>query len=172
VAILTPEHLFERADGLLNLYPRRKPRQTELRRAISAAYYGIFHFILTQAADAYIGATYHSEPRYALAYRSISHGGLRALCLDVIKPSMPDKLKPYVPIAGFGPEIRVFAAALANLQDRRHDADHDPSISVVRKDAQIAIDTARSAIGRFRSADMADRQAFLALLVFSVRGRA
>jgi hypothetical protein len=52
VAILTPEHLFEQADGLLNLYPRRKPRQTELRRAISAAYAGIFHFILTQAADA------------------------------------------------------------------------------------------------------------------------
>lgn len=171
MATLTPDHLFEQADGLLSLYPRRKPRQTEIRRAISAAYYGVFHFVLTQVADRYIGATLHADPRYALVYRSIQHGGLRALCLEVKKPGVTEKLKPYVPIAGFGRDIRLFAAALANLQDRRHDADYDPSVSFVRKDAVSAIDAARSAIARFKSAERGDKEAFLALLLFPARGK-
>jgi hypothetical protein len=73
VAISIPEHLFAQADALLVLYPGRKSRKTEIRRAISAAYYGVFHFVLAQAADMYVGAKYRGDPRYALAYRSISH---------------------------------------------------------------------------------------------------
>jgi hypothetical protein len=171
VATPTPDHLFEQANALLNLYPRRKPRQTELRRAISAAYYGLFHFILTQAADAYVGATRRADPRYALVYRSIQHGGLRALCLEVRKPILPEKFVPYAPHKGFGRDIRLFAAALKNLQDKRHDADYDPAISFVRNDAESAIDSARIAIERFKTASAMERQAFLALLLFSVRGK-
>jgi hypothetical protein len=33
----------------------------------------VFHFVLAQAADMYVGAKYRGDPRYALAYRSISH---------------------------------------------------------------------------------------------------
>jgi hypothetical protein len=36
-----PEHLFEQADGLTAAV---ESRPTDLRRAISNAYYGLFHF--------------------------------------------------------------------------------------------------------------------------------
>jgi hypothetical protein len=170
VAILTPEHLFEQADRLLTLYPR-KPRQTEIRRAISAAYYGLFHFTLARASDEFVGAKYQSAPRYALAYRSISHPGLRSLCVDVAKTTAPEKLKPYMPAAGFGRDIRMFAAGLVNPQDKRHAADYDPSISFARQDAEAAISTARTAIERFQLASGAERRDFLALLLFAARGK-
>jgi hypothetical protein len=43
---LDPEELLEQARRLA-----AEPTQADLRRAISAAYYGLFHFFLTAAAD-------------------------------------------------------------------------------------------------------------------------
>src|SRR5215216_7618181 len=43
VAILNPEHLFDQAEKLILSPPAGRPRQVDIRRAISAAYYGVFH---------------------------------------------------------------------------------------------------------------------------------
>jgi len=169
VAILTPDHLFAQAEALLRLYPGRKPRQTELRRAISTSYYGVFHFVLAQAADMHIGAKYRAKPRYALVYRSISHTWLRSLCLDVAKANAPAALKAFLPVGGFGQDLRKFALATANLQDRRHTADYDPSVNFVRRDAQSAIAAARSAVAQFLALSIEERRLFLALLLFPQR---
>jgi hypothetical protein len=60
------EDLFEQADVLL-----ARGGQADLRRAISAAYYGLFHFALTEAADMVVGKEHRSSARYSLVYRSI-----------------------------------------------------------------------------------------------------
>ena len=52
VAVLNPDHFFEQADTLM-APPAGAPRQVDLRRAISNAYYGVFHAILAAAADEY-----------------------------------------------------------------------------------------------------------------------
>ncbi len=169
MAILTPEHLFAQADGLLTLYPKRKPRQTELRRAISASYYGVFHFVLARAADLHVGAIHKSTLHYALVYRSISHTWLRSLCLDVAKPTAPTAFKPFVPSGGFGQDMRRFAASTAYLQERRHTADYDPSVTFVRLDAKSAIAAARRAVDQFTAAPAEELQIFLALLLFPPR---
>src|SRR6516225_6669624 len=82
VAILNPDHLFEQAEELIS--PRAgRPRQVDVRRAISAAYYAIFHAIITAATDQFVGVTNRDESRYGLVYRSVDHRWLRELCTEV-----------------------------------------------------------------------------------------
>jgi hypothetical protein len=50
VTILNPDHLLEQADKLISPPAAGPPRQVDLRRAISSAYYGLFHSCLTAAA--------------------------------------------------------------------------------------------------------------------------
>jgi hypothetical protein len=169
--IPTPDHLLDQAAALLRLYPGRRPRQTEIRRAISAAYYALFHFTLNKASDEFVGVRHRATPQYALAYRSISHAGLRDQCLLVTKTTIPDRLKPFVPPAGFGRDLRIFGTTLPELQDKRHLADYDPSANFVRAEAESMIAFAALGMARFASADPAERRAFLALLLFPARGR-
>lgn len=168
MAILNPEHLFEQADRLIDRSQGR-PRQVDIRRAISAAYYGIFHAIVTAAADQFIGPTNRARGRYALAYRSVSHEWLRDLCREVQKQTLPRRFRSYEPPSGFGPNIRAFAAATIELREKRVAADYDPIMRFNRSDALLAIRTSRAALKRFRRANTTRRVAFLSLLLFPPR---
>jgi hypothetical protein len=166
---LNPDHLFEQADKLVAPQASGPPRQVDLRRAISAAYYGVFHYILTAAADEFIGVTKRTASSYTLVYRSVDHRGLRDLCDEVKKLNLTAKYQKYAPANGFGPNIQAFASAVAELQEKRHAADYDPSNRVKTSDARLAIATARSAIQRFQKAPAMRRKAFLTLLLFRPR---
>lgn len=169
MAVLNPEHLLEQADRLVEAPPAGPPRQVDVRRAISAAYYAVFHHVAAAAADEVIGKTLRQTSRYALVYRSIDHRVLRELCDGVRKSTLPARLAPHAPEAGFGKNIPEFAAGLIELQDKRHEADYDPSGLVRTADALAAVRTARSAIQRFEKASLKRRKAFLALLLFPPR---
>jgi hypothetical protein len=56
MAIFNSDHLFEQADKLI-VSQAGRPRQADIRRAISAAYYGLFHAIVAKAVDQFVGAT-------------------------------------------------------------------------------------------------------------------
>jgi hypothetical protein len=146
VAILNTEHLFEQAEKLIARPPAGAPRQVDVRRAISSAYYGVFHATLTAAADQFVGVTKRSTSQYGLVYRSVDHKWLRILCEEVKKPTLPAKFIPYAPADGFGRHIAAFAAAALELQEKRHNADYDPLIRIKTSDAQLAIQTARAAL--------------------------
>jgi hypothetical protein len=74
---MNPEHLFEQADKLIQAPAAGRPRQVDLRRGVSAAYYALFHAILAAAADLVVGTTNQSTVLYELVYRSIDHRALR-----------------------------------------------------------------------------------------------
>jgi hypothetical protein len=167
LAILNPEHLLEQANRLIAPPPAGPPRQVDLRRAISAAYYAVFHATLAAAADHYVGAANRATSQYTLAYRSVDHRELRELCSRVSAPS--GRLTQYVPAGGFDVDIRAYAQALLELQEKRLDADYNPSIRVRSSDARLAIGTARDALRRFQATHSSSREAFLGLLLFKVR---
>jgi hypothetical protein len=169
MALPNPDHLLDQADRLIAPPGRGAPRQADLRRAISSAYYALFHAVLTEAADDLIGRTHRMTPRYALAYRSIAHSSIRRLSEDILKPSLPAKYADYVPRGGFGQDLIAVATALIDLQERRHLADYDPLFRVRASDAVLAVATSRSALARFRGANRAGRRIFLALLAFAPR---
>jgi hypothetical protein len=169
VAILNPDHLFEQAEKLVEPPPAGPPRQVDVRRAISAAYYGIFHATITAAADHFVGAIHRATSRYGLVYRSVDHSALRKLCEDVAKATLPTKYTPYVPQNGFGANMSAFASAILDLQEQRLQADYDPSVRVKTSNAKAAVSIARAALQRFQNADSSEREAFLSLLVFPPR---
>jgi uncharacterized protein (UPF0332 family) len=168
VAILNPDHLFEQAEMLVSPSAGR-PRQVDVRRAISAAYYAIFHAAITAAADQFIGVTNRDQSRYGLAYRSVNHTWLRDLCREIQKSTPSSKFKSHAPAAGFDPNITSFAAAVVELQEKRHSADYDVMIRMNRSDAALAIAEARAALHRFSTASEPQRSAFLSLLLFPPR---
>lgn len=169
MAVLNPDHLFEQADKLIGSPTAGPPRQVDLRRAISAAYYGVFHHVLTAAADQFVGVSKRQTRLYPLVYRSVDHRSLRDLCTEAKKTQVPVRYQRYVPPAGFGENIQAFASAVLELYEKRHTADYDPSSRVKTSDATFAIATARSAVGRFQRASPSRRQAFLTLLLFPPR---
>jgi uncharacterized protein (UPF0332 family) len=170
VAILNPEHLFEQAEELISPSSGR-PRQVDVRRAISAAYYATFHAMITAATDYFVGVTNRDESRYGLVYRSVGHGWIRELCEEVQKQTLRSKFRRYAPPKGFGVDIADFATAVVELQEKRHAADYDVMIRMNRSDAIVAIAQARAALGRFDKASQAERLAFLSLLLFPPRSQ-
>jgi uncharacterized protein (UPF0332 family) len=157
------EHLFEQADALA-----AQARQTDLRRAVSAAYYGVFHFALTAAADMVVGVGNRSTARYALVYRSVDHLRLRALCTQLSGTSPHPALQPYEPPGTFGP-IADFARVTGNLYEQRILADYDPSSNLTTNEVTVAISDAREAIKWFKQAAVEQQEAFLILLLFKPR---
>ena len=169
MAVLNPDHLLDQAERLIIPPPAGPPRQVDLRRAISSAYYAVFHHILREAADEFVGVTRRSSRRYTLVYRSVDHRALRDLCLEVRKPTLTPKFLRHAPTVGFGPNIPAFASAVIELQEKRHAADYDPANRFKTSDAKLAIATARSAIRRYQKASPPRRQHFLTLLLFPPR---
>ncbi len=167
--VLNLDHLLEHADRLIAPPGRGAPRQADLRRAISNAYYGVFHAVVTEAVDHFVGRTQRQTPIYGLVYRSIEHKSLRGLCEDVKKETLPKKYSKYEPTGGFGQDLIALAAAVVDLQERRYLADYDPLFRVETSDAVLAVATGRMALARFGNANRARRTAFLSLLVFSPR---
>ena len=169
--ILNPDHLFEQAEKLAKSPSAGAPRQVDLRRAVSAAYYGLFHAILASAADQFIGTTSASRKsgQYALVYRSVDHGALRNLCIEVKKATPSAKYAPYAPPNGFGQSLLAFSIAFLELQEKRHNCDYNPLIRLKSSDAGLAVSTARRALRKFRRTPRERRDIFLTLLLFPPR---
>ena len=90
---------------------------TELRKAVSCAYYAIFHTLCRAYADMMVGLHAGGQLEQELwntAYRSIDHGPARNKCGDATSMSR------------FSPGIQGFALKLVELQRLRHEADYDP----------------------------------------------
>ena len=158
-----PEHLLEQADRLV-----KDQRSTDLRRALSNAYYAVFHFVLTAAADMVVGAEQRTSDSYNLVYQSVEHARLRDFCEEVNK-TKPQKVA-FTPLGGFG-SIAEFAGITLNLYELGIRADYDPSIAFSVSGAIIAVSSARQAISLFEEASAERRQAFLTMLLFKERPR-
>jgi uncharacterized protein (UPF0332 family) len=164
-----PDHLLEQADRLAARGHAGQPRQADLRRAVSTAYYAVFHAVAAAAADQYVGVTKRSTSQYTLVYRSVDHRVLRDLCASITKRQVPQKLARHVPATGFGPDMESFATNALELQRMRHEADYDPSIRIKTSDAVLAVSSARSALIHLTQASAPSREAFFSLLLFQPR---
>ena len=160
MTIPNPDHFLEQAARLA----AGRPRQADLRRAISTAYYSLFHLCLIAAADEFVGVTHRGTSRYALVYRGIDHRVLKDLCTEIAKSRPSSRYARYFPSGGFNPNLRAFAGTALELQEKRHEADYDPQSRFNARDALVDIVAARTAIAQFRTAPEDHRRLFLTLL--------
>jgi uncharacterized protein (UPF0332 family) len=134
-----------------------KPRQADLRRAISTAYYALFHALAKDAADLLVGVgPNRPDKAWSHLYRSLQHGDAKAACVAVLTMNFPAQIKDCAEI-------------FIELQRLRHDADYDPDQQYVRADAQEAIKYAEDAIAALKSAPKRDRRAFAVQLLHKKR---
>jgi len=123
-----------------------------LKRAISTAYYALFHTICRNCADCLIGRTAanRSAPAWRQAYRAVEHGFAKKQSGN---KTVLDK---------FPPDIQEFASQFILLQDKRHSADYDPHSRFLRSDVLTYIAGAEVVIKKFQNASIKDRRAFAA----------
>lgn len=169
MSVPDPDHLLDQADRLIASTGGGTARQVDVRRAISNAYYALFHAVMTEATDDLVGRTHRQTPRYMLVYRGVDHRTLRRLCEDIVKQNLPGRYSRFAPEGGFGPDLQFFAKTLVDLQDSRHLADYDPLSRATRSNAARMVQRARDALQRFRHVSRVPRRAFLTLVIFPPR---
>ena len=161
---LDPEELLKHASRLA---ADDEALQTDLRRALSAAYYAVFHFASTAAADTIFGEAARTTQEYLLVYRSIDHGRLVGLCKQLFGTKPAKDISINLP-NGFG-EIAEFARLTHNLYQLRIKADYIPGAIFSASEVRLEISNAQVAIKSFNSSTSEQRAAFLAMLLFKSR---
>ena len=161
-----PIDLLEQARHLTSL-DRRRPKQANLRRAISSAYYALFHLLVAESSNR-MSPNGPSDLSRRIA-RSFGHAEMRQVCRSISEghPSLPlRELQP----GGFSPEIVLVAESFANLQDERHRADYDLSAIYTRVESIDLVDVAESAFRAWkRVREREEANIFLAALLFTNR---
>jgi predicted LPLAT superfamily acyltransferase len=149
-----PHDLIEAAFGLCH-HNGRRPKQAHLLRAVSTAYYAMFHALARCCADTLIGGpnSERSKPAWRQVYRSLDHGPSKTAC-------MHDKM------SGFPTEIQDFANMFRSMQEKRHKADYDPQEKAFKSAVLFDLDQVKLAIARFENAPLKDRRAFAAFVLF------
>lgn len=137
----------------------RRPRQSNLRRAVSTAYYAMFHCLANCCATTLVGGpgADKSEPAWRQVYRALEHGTAKKNCRN----------KGF--LSKFPQEIEDFANTFVSLQEKRHLADYDPVARFTKVEVQRDIAATKVTIERFRTAPTKHRKAFAVYVLFRRR---
>ena len=154
---MLPAELIEVARELVN---RGQSRQVHLKRAMSTAYYAMFHALCRNCANTIVGpegTPDRSSHAWNQAYRAVEHGNAKNQCREKAI------------IERFPEAIQNFAGYFVTLQELRHEADYDPSISYTNDEVLKAIDAAEVMIGNLMNSEHRDRKAFAVLVTMKRR---
>jgi hypothetical protein len=136
--------LIEQAGHLATREPK-KPRQASLRRAVSTAYYALFHALLYEATHLLFPNT-PSELRHR-ASRAFSHSEIKNACSKFAKSGGISGLTT----APIDSNLVDIATAFVDLQQARHDADYNLSEIFDRVQVIGYIDQARDAMAKWKA---------------------
>ena len=156
--------LIEQAEHLAKR-ELKKPRQASLRRAVSAAYYALFHMLTDDAVLKLIPNT--PSLLRVQAQRAFTHGDMRNACEQFAKSSNTFTRLLVQPVE---PELQTVAEAFVELQFHRHAADYDLTQIFDRIEVLGIIGQAKAAVtawNKVRNAPNAN--VFLAALLLNSR---
>jgi len=127
-----PEQLIAQAEALLTVSP---PNEASIRRAVSTAYYSLFHLLVRDTVANWREPLDH--PRLA---RVFEHKQMKAASISLLA----DLSKR--PMGESGLTLRWVAQAFVDLQQARHKADYDLSHPFDWREAEMLVSQARTAI--------------------------
>ena len=132
-----------------------QPSETDLRAAISSAYYALFHTICRYSADLLTAP----DPEGLLAqniwlevYRNLDHRQAARNCRTAMNTH------------AFCSEIKFFANTFVRLQQNRHEADYNPHAPISQTRANQLVIEARNAIDNLALAPEREIKLFVAHL--------
>lgn len=129
------QDLLEQAADLV-LKEAKRPKQSSLRRAISTAYYAVFHLLIFEATKTVV-------PEKSIGYlvaRTFQHGEMKEAS-KAFSVSLPKKLGTILP--SISSDLRHVAGAFVTLQEGRHQADYDTAKRFTRAEAITFIQQAQ-----------------------------
>ena len=133
------------------------PSQADMRRAISTAYYSLFHTLAASNAELIAGQPQSSMSSYAWerVYRRLDHGRAQNNLRGVL--------------GQLTPRGENFARTFIDLQDRRQEADYDPNAPITRSRTLNIIARAGTAIMDFAQLTQEERRFIAAQSMFDRR---
>jgi len=126
----------------------RKPKEANIRRAISTAYYGLFHHLIDEGGQLLLGTANSDWPLAALCARAYGHGEMKAACKQLVLITPIDILKPLWSKFGVSAntDIKFIAKEFVSLQELRHAADYDLNRYFTRLEAIDVVNRAKKAV--------------------------
>jgi uncharacterized protein (UPF0332 family) len=162
------EDLLEQAQHLARR-EKTKPRQASLRRAVSTAYYALFHLLIQEAV-----LNWKRTDQGPLFARFFEHGRMRnasekqrAECRGLLAR------RPVLPAAQVASlrHLHHVSHTFVEAQQRRHSADYDNSKKWTRTEVSIQIDAIQQAFARWKAIrDQSVAQDYLLSLLGNPRG--
>ena len=128
------EDLLSLARTLVELEPTR-PKQATLRRAVSTAYYAVFHLLTYEGARRLIGGKQNHSPLRGTVRRAFSHVEMRQAAAGFASGNLSPKLDAVLDAGTVPQELRRFAETFVNLRADRHVADYDWNARFTRSQA-------------------------------------
>ena len=156
---MNTETLIWIARQLARIDSSETPINDELRKAISCAYYALFHALCNCVADQWTGLDQQlkGSDAWVQAYRLLEHGKIKNACIKICSSKR------------FPEDLIAMAQVFMIVQSMRLRADYDP-MSIFSLDETIdTIDLVEEAIRKLRNADANDRMAFISFLAFPHR---
>jgi uncharacterized protein (UPF0332 family) len=148
------DDLIKHAIFLSDVNSPGDPKQVHLRRAISAAYYALFHLLTTEAAQNWK----HQSQRNRFA-RMFDHGRMKTCSSKVSSRPLP--IDPAE--ISIATDLKLIADSFVSLQQARHTADYDNSKVWSRAQVWEMIDQAERAMSawmRIRKKEIAQDYLF------------
>ena len=137
---------------------QRRPRQADLRRSISTAYYALFHELAELTAGRLVGSTSAAQrsTAWSRVYQDLNHLTAKKAC------SRPE-------LQGCSQELAQFLAAFPRLQELRHQADYDPAARFKQGEALSAADDAERGLAGLQAAPRDEQLDFITLALGMTR---
>ena len=147
-----PQDLLVQARMLATIDPCR-PKQANLRRAISGAYYALFHLLATDAARLYVRD--HSGLVTRIT-RTINHADIMSVSREFNKRVLPRSFQHVERPLVISDMLVKVTKAFISLQAERHKADYDMGITYTREATLTHVEQAETAFAEWAVVKSAD----------------
>jgi len=164
-----PSHLLEQALHLANR-EKKRPRQASLRRAVSTAYYALFHHLIYEAT-----LNWKRVEQRALLARFFEHGRMKNACErqrgDCVRFMNANPPPPRDAEFEVMTDLHRVSNAFIQSQQQRHTADYDSSKVWTRTEVLTLIQLVVEAFESWkRIREVSRAQAFLISLLGIPKG--
>ena len=132
--------LLAQARHLARKEPNR-PKQASLRRAISTAYYALFHLLTLEASRVFVG----DQRILTRMNRAYGHNEMYEVSKAFAHGDWPRLFDPLRGICFIPDEVKRVAQTFADLQQARHAADYDLTVRFSRSDTLDLVERAEKA---------------------------
>ena len=163
-----PKDLLDQAERLLS-HEKKKPKQASLRRAVSTAYYALFHLLTSESAGRM--APILPKNLDLQMQRAFDHGTMKRVCQSFAGGTLPDVMQ-HLQTGQIESELRRFADHFVKLQEARHAADYDLVHTLTKQEANGNIAKAKDAFAIWKTiSKLPNSNVFLMALALPKMGR-